>query len=82
MHRNDDGTHYYGGFYHCVGRIGHEPGEARLVRITPTMGIWFTAHVALVPKDFPQPILQLEFTGNIPWVLEDEAGTMPPTGEV
>ena len=71
MNRNDDGTHYYGGFYHCVGRIMCEPDQARLVPIAPTLEIWFTGHVALVPNDFPPPVLQIEFTGNIPWVLDE-----------
>jgi hypothetical protein len=81
MGENADGLHFYGGFYHIVGRIvegrdswvtvGPNQVHTELSPLVESFKFGFTEHVALVPKGFPEPVLQVEFLGNIPWVLEE-----------
>lgn len=78
--KNEDGTHLYGGFYHIVGKIINGPDLSM-----PTMEgeessslhfighneieIGFNKDLALVPDDFPRPVIQFEFQMNVPWLL-------------
>ncbi len=69
-----DGTHYYGGWYHLVGRVVTERNSGLLqVGATSLLSggftVSFTDRIALVPEDFPTPMLQMAFTGKVPWVL-------------
>ena len=71
-----DGTHLYGGWYHLVGKIVTSKnggllqiGATRL--LSNHFTVTFTNQVAMVPEDFPTPVLQMEFTGKVPWVLEE-----------
>jgi len=75
--QNDDGTYLYGGFYHIVGDLisfndeekGSPKWSLKLESLTEDFGFGFTTHTALVPKEFPQPVLQFQISANIPWVL-------------
>lgn len=81
--KNEDGTHLYGGFYHIVGRLISGPdcwakaGEdlshlgGNLLEVGGfTFG--FTYAISLLPEHFPEPAVQLEFQGAIPWVLNEK----------
>ena len=65
-------TLLYGAFWHLRGRIVSGPrgqacsGEADGVRYS------IGTQCALVPDGFPTPVLQLEMTMTLPWVLEEE----------
>jgi hypothetical protein len=67
---NSDGTHHYGWWYHLVGQIisGTESWED----FAKGMQIEFRNKDELAPKDFPRPIIQLEFLSNLPWVLAEK----------
>lgn len=80
---NDDGTCFYGGFYHITGRIIEGPdcvvpvmaednSQIRTFNLIPVIEgykIGFTGRVSLVPPGFPLPVIQMEFMFNIPWIL-------------
>jgi hypothetical protein len=67
---NQDGTHYYGWWYHLVGQI--ISGNESLVDLAQGMQVEFRSKDELAPKDFPRPIVQVEFFTNLPWVLEEK----------
>lgn len=79
----DDGTLLYGGFYHVCGTLLN--GESAWKKINENISCWddetafhispdfyvsFQKDVALLEKDFPLPVIQLDFSARIPWVLE------------
>ncbi|MDR7239148.1 hypothetical protein [Neobacillus drentensis] len=74
---NEDGTHLYGGFYHIVGRIIDGPdlwipteeGEEFSSLGHNEIETEFNKDLALVPDDFPRPVIQFEFQMNVPWLL-------------
>ena len=81
----DEGrTSYYHGFYHICGSIleGKYPwlqvgertyqlDENYSLKITPDFSVFFRNECSLVHKDFPTPVIQMEFLcEHIPWVLD------------
>lgn len=84
---NDDGTHLYGGFYHIVGTLSSGPDvwvktdkegshaylDTNLYELDG-FSFGFTYRLSLVPDGFPEPTLQIEFQGNIPWVISEKPG--------
>ena len=77
-YQNDDGTLLYGGFCHLCGTIldgdtfwgqlaqkGNEP-----FLVSPHFRVYFHNDIALLERNFPKPVLQLEFDARIPWVLD------------
>lgn len=78
----DEKTLLYGGFYHLCGKIlagehawkdagnGSRWNEKAAYFITPNFQVSFSTDVALLEAGFPQPVIQLEFLADIPWVLE------------
>lgn len=82
---NEDGSHLYGGFYHVMGQIisgpdcwiktGEEISHLETNNLVEISGFkfGFTYGLSLLPDRFPKPALQLEFEGNIPWVLEEKS---------
>lgn len=72
VHYNDnlDGTHQYGWWYHLVGQI--ISGTESLVDFAQGMQIEFRNKDELAPKNFPRPIVQVEFFAQLPWFLEDK----------
>ena len=59
----------YGGFFHFVGEIVHDAGEA-------VEDILFLNSRSLLPPSFGDaPVVQAEFTLNVPWVI----GEPPPS---
>ncbi|HEX8599945.1 MAG TPA: hypothetical protein VF952_15705 [Chloroflexia bacterium] len=79
---NEDGTRFYGGWYHLVGKLVRsddtllqiEPETKHVGVDEPNKGfsIKFHTNVALVPDDFPKPVLQMEIFCNIPWMLSEQ----------
>lgn len=74
----------YNGFYHFCGEIrqGREAfiqtGE-RSFQLDPRYiirlaegDLWFRTDCALVDPAFPRPVVQVEVTFNLPWVLEEK----------
>ncbi|MDE6953742.1 MAG: hypothetical protein K2P09_08015 [Erysipelotrichales bacterium] len=81
----DDGTLLYGGFYHICGTLLDGKSAWKSIdentfcwdsnatfSICPDFFVSFQENVALLEKDFPLPVIQLEFFAKIPWVLEKE----------
>ena len=80
----DAGRIFYDGFYHLRGELreGTEPfiqtgpknfqlDQSYLLPVGEVT-VWFGAKCALVDRDFPRPVLQLEVSFYLPWVLEEE----------
>ena len=74
----------YDGFYHICGSIlnGPEPfvriderhrqfDQNAIIKLTPDHFVYFTSECFLVADNFPSPVIQLEFQGNVPWMLEE-----------
>ncbi len=86
---NGDGTHLYGGFFHIVGRLisgpdvwvktdeesTHSSLDSNLYELSD-FSFGFTYGLSLVPEGFPEPVLQIEFQGNIPWVISEKPGNI------
>jgi hypothetical protein len=54
-----------GGFFHFVGRIVHDPAVA-------DEDIYFLTERSLLPEAFgDQPVVQVEFSFPVPWVVEE-----------
>ena len=77
--KNEDGSLFYGGIYHLCGTILR--GKSTEVtfsdgtcwkEITLDFQIAFGDNICLLEEDFPLPVIQLNITANIPWVLEKE----------
>lgn len=79
----DNGVLVYGGFYHVCGTLldgesAWKKSDDNIFRwdsksafsISPDFSVSFSEDVALLEKDFPRPVIQLEFFAKIPWVLE------------
>jgi hypothetical protein len=76
--RLDSGLRCYGGFFHFVGSIevgadAMRPGGAlELEPLTKHFSWGLTSNVSLVRPPFAGlPLVQLEFSAQVPWVLED-----------
>lgn len=79
---NNDETLLYGGFYHVCGTVSGgsdscapaaSDGEDDLTfPVSDDMHISFRESCDLLEKGFPLPVIQLEISANIPWVLEKE----------
>jgi hypothetical protein len=76
----EPGLHFYGGWFHFVGRIVNGPealtggptgGPIELKPVSETFSMGFTRQLGLVPKSFLSTnVAQLEFSAKLPWVLE------------
>lgn len=82
---NNDGTLFYGGFYHICGTMlsGNSAwidvnencshlDESAMFKITDDFKVSFQDEVSLLEEEFPNPVIQIEFLANIPWVLKGE----------
>jgi len=79
-HRDENGLHHYGGFFHFIGAI--ESGRDVMVKKSgyrtydfETIGERFewglASETALVPSSFAGlPVTQFEFATRIPWIIE------------
>lgn len=82
---NLDGTLFYGGFYHLCGQMlagksAWVPSGASMAyydwagayEITKEFSVSFQEDCHLLEDGFPFPVLQMEFTANIPFVLDEK----------
>jgi hypothetical protein len=80
----ESGLHDYGGWFHFIGSIEEGPDSKRqiaentftfeLERIDNRFAMGFTADIALVQRSFGnQPVVQVEFEAEVPWVIEGPA---------
>jgi hypothetical protein len=69
--RMESGLHLYGGWFHFIGSISQQPdGPAK---VGEHFTIDFLVDRALAAKSFEnQPLVQVEITAEVPWVLKDE----------
>ena len=69
--RMESGLHLYGGWFHFIGSISKQPdGPAK---VDEHFTIDFLSDRALAAKSFKnQPLVQVEITAEVPWVLKDE----------
>lgn len=80
----DGNSTFYGGFYHICGTVltGKNPWQKTgkrtysldqryALNLTGDCSVFFTDACSLVEKDFPAPVIQMEFQCSIPWVLEE-----------
>ena len=68
----EDGRLIYSAFYHLVGKIISCVTPHESTKISDDCCVWFSAEGDLVPKEFPQPVVQLFFDAKLPWLLDEE----------
>ena len=69
--RLESGLHQYGGWFHFVGSILKQPNGP--AKVNERFTIDFLVDRALAAKSFGnQPLVQVEITAEVPWVLKDE----------
>jgi hypothetical protein len=81
LYEIEKGLHLYGGWYHFVGRIvegndsfielDDKTRQAEFQQLENDFYIGFTTNINLLAKEFPTPVLQIEFTGPLPWLLDE-----------
>lgn len=80
MARTKSGKHFYGGWFHFVGRIvsggdavkqvAENVWQPDLKTVTEDFSLGFRSRAELLRKPFEgKPIVQVEFTANVPWVI-------------
>jgi hypothetical protein len=80
MARMESGKHFYGGWFHFVGSILSGADAAKQVaenvwrpdleKVTEDFRLGFSSRAELLRKPFEgKPIVQVEFTANVPWVI-------------
>lgn len=76
---SDKGNMHYMGFYHIVGSIKAGPTKisdkwniTNLIKIDNFELGFSSEDIACLPSDFPEPIIQLEFSCFIPWRIEEK----------
>ena len=76
--RAPSGLHHYGGWFHFVGTIESgapalRSGSADFEQLSSTVSIGFHAAAQLVRPSFKgAPIVQLEVSAELPWVIDAE----------
>jgi hypothetical protein len=69
--RLESGLHSYGGWYHFVGRVLSGEREASPHVPFGQFAVFFHSSPALLPEAFAgQPVVQLEFDAELPWLSE------------
>ncbi len=68
---NPDGTHFYGWWYHVAGQIIQD-SNAKNVMLAPDIQIIIRNKADFVDKNFPRPVIQIEFFTNLPWALSEK----------
>ncbi len=78
--QNPDGSHFYGWWYHAVGSILSDQQVAKdqfgQTQLCQGINLIISARDDLVAAHFPRPVVQIEFFGNLPWLL----GEPPDSG--
>ena len=68
----------YGGWYHLVSRMIERAEKQAYAVIDDHFEVTFTEKQSLLSNEFPRPVLQMEFTGFIPWVLDEKRDSLDP----
>ena len=69
--RMESGLHLYGGWFHFIGSVSKQPNGP--AQVGEHFTIDFLVDRALAAKSFEsQPLIQVEITAEVPWVLKDE----------
>jgi len=78
INKCDDGTYFYGGWYHAVGKIisGRDGFKNNSFQMTGKFQVMFRSEVNLVPENFPRPVLQVDFYTYLPWLIEEKSDEM------
>lgn len=84
-YENDDGTIYYGGFYHVCGTLlSHDGDDASSIdigddrdpyEVCENFRVSFQPNCDLLEDEFPAPVLQIEIREDVPWVLPEDPST-------
>ena len=69
-YRNPDGSHYYGWWFHVVGNIQTGPLVEKTY-VADKIQVLFKTEKHLVMASFPEPVIQVEFFTNLPWLLKE-----------
>jgi hypothetical protein len=74
----ENGLHLYIGCYHIVGIISPECiteaiGTDEVIEISNTLKISFSNDLEFVPDGFTNPVLQLDFEIEVPWVIQGQS---------
>jgi len=76
MGRSVSGLHLYGAWFHFVGRIVNQPDAPE--KLTEQFSIDFFTKSDLAAKAFAgRPLIQVEITTEIPWLLKEEKDPDP-----
>lgn len=74
----EDGMRVYMGSYHLIGKVLEgklctmsDWNDTNTIQIK-NFTVGFSKDLQFVPKDFPNPVLQLDFEAEIPWVLDEK----------
>jgi hypothetical protein len=71
--KNNDETHFYGWWFHIVGNLEKTSKISETsTKFNDKINILISDDNSLVAKDFPDPIVQIEFFANLPWVIDEE----------
>ena len=85
IHTDEDGKLVYGGFYHICGVL--LSGEGAWVKVSENTAAWdqkrtfavnedflifFQKEIDLLEEGFPQPVIQMEFSARIPWMMDKD----------
>ncbi|MBY8911766.1 hypothetical protein KY305_03200 [Bacillus sp. YC2] len=72
-HGKENGLHLYAGSYPIVGRLG-EGGPKFHVEKAGDISFSFSlpSTTFFIPKDFPEPIIHLDFMFGLPWVIAEK----------
>ncbi len=71
MARMELGLHLYGGWFHFIGNILKQPDAP--AKLNEHFTVDFIVSRSLAAKSFEnQPLVQVEFTAELPWILKEE----------
>lgn len=83
---NSDGTLFYGGFYHVCGTVlsgisAWTPTGATISHweqeqafpVVNGFNVSFQSECDMLEQEFPLPVIQLEISANVPWVLPEKS---------
>ena len=92
--RNRDGTVHYGGFCHVCGKVvkgkspAHKDGANWIVlreedayEVAEGVPVWFSQECVMVEKEFGAPVMQIDFSVDLPWVLDKKTLEEIPLGD-
>lgn len=67
----ESGSHLYGGWFHFIGKIEKQPLGPAQISEGFTIDFLPARHLA-APSFADQPLVQVEITAALPWIVEEE----------